>query len=292
KNFDVADPEQHSPQRYQTTVPQQGLFLLNSPFVGEMAESVAAQAKDVPDLFRRVLGREPTANEVARATTLWNVRMELEGEPGESVWRYGTARLDPDGGKVTDFKTFRFYTGQTWQNASAGVDPLTGVARLSAAGGAPGDDVKSAVVRRWVAPVSGEMNVEGKLVLSVGPFALRFHLSNGIRGWVVSNKKGLLGKWRVDPTPPPADGITYASNPSVATDLKKILVERGEVIDFVVDSDGDYEADDFQWSPVISVGEGKWDARKDFAGPRPRKLTPREQLAQVLLLTNEFAFLD
>jgi hypothetical protein len=43
KTFDVADPEQHSPQRYQTTVPQQGLFLLNSPFIGEMAQSVAAR---------------------------------------------------------------------------------------------------------------------------------------------------------------------------------------------------------------------------------------------------------
>jgi hypothetical protein len=108
----------------------------------------------------------------------------------------------------------------------------------------------------------------------------------------VSNRHGVLGKWRVDPTPPPADGISYAANPSVAAELKGIAVERGEIIDFVVDSDGDYEADDFQWSPVISIAENKWDARTAFAGPRIRKLTPREQLAQVLLLTNEFAFLD
>jgi hypothetical protein len=30
--FDVAGPDTHSPQRFQTTVPQQALFLLNSPF--------------------------------------------------------------------------------------------------------------------------------------------------------------------------------------------------------------------------------------------------------------------
>jgi hypothetical protein len=117
-------------------------------------------------------------------------------------------------------------------------------------------------------------------------------LSNGIRGWVVSNKKGVLGKWRVDPPAPPADGISYAANPSVSTELKTIAVERGEIIDFVVDADGDYEADNFQWSPVITIGVRKWDARTAFAGPPIRKLTPREQLAQVLLLTNEFAFLD
>ena len=292
KTFDVADPEQHSPQRYQTTVPQQGLFLLNSPFAGEMAQSLAAKAKDVADLYRRVLSRAPTALEAQRAAPFWTAPAALEAEPGEGPWRYGTAKLDPKAGTVSAFKPFRFFTGKAWQNASAGVDSVTGVAKLTANGGAPGDDLSTAAVRRWVAPVSGVMNVEGKLVLAVGPFALRFHLSNGIRGWAVSNKKGILGKWRVDPSPPPADGISYAANPSVQTDLKSIAVERGEIIDFVVDSDNDYEADDFQWSPVIAIGDNKWDARKDFTGPRIRKLTPREQLAQVLLLTNEFAFLD
>jgi len=292
KTFDVADPEQHSPQRYQTTVPQQGLFLLNSPFIGEMAESLAANAKDLTDLYRRVLNRDPTVKELERAAPFWNAPTPSEGEPGEGAWRYGTAKMDTVAGAVTAFKPFRFFTGKAWQNASAGVDPVTGVAKITANGGAPGDDLSSAAVRRWVAPVDGVMNIEGKLVLSVGAFAIRFHLSNGIRGWAVSNKKGILGKWRVDPSPAPADGISYAANPSVSTDLKSIKVERGEIIDFVVDADGDYEADDFQWSPIIAIGENKWDARKDFAGPRIRKLTPREQLAQVLLLTNEFAFLD
>ena len=292
KTFDVADPEQHSPQRYQTTVPQQGLFLLNSPFVGEMAQAVAADSKDVVDLYRRVLNRAPTAREAERAAAFWNAPAPLEGEPGEGPWRYGTAGLNPEAGTVAGFNPFRFFTGKAWQNASAGVDAVTGTAKLTATGGAPGDDLSNAAVRRWVAPISGVMNVEGKLVLSVGPFALRFHLSNGIRGWIVSNRQGILGKWRVDPSPPPADGISYVANPSVSTELKGIAVERGEIVDFIVDADGDYEADEFQWSPVIAVGEEKWDARKAFAGPRIRKLTPREQLAQVLLLTNEFAFLD
>ena len=92
--------------------------------------------------------------------------------------------------------------------------------------------------------------------------------------------------------PPPKDGLSYAANPSVSTDLKGITVERGEMIDFVVDSIGDYEADDFKWSPVIAIGDKNWDAQKEFAGPSIRRLTPREQLAQILLLTNEFAFLD
>jgi hypothetical protein len=291
KTFDVADPEQHSPQRYQTTVPQQGLFLLNSPFIGEMAQSVAARSSDLDSLYQAVLHRPPSAAERQQATPFWSANPPVLSAPA-NPWQYGTATLDPDAGTTSNFAPFRFFTGRAWQNASAGLDPKTGVAKLTANGGAPGDDLSNAAVRRWVAPVSGSLNLEGKLVLNVGALAIRFHFSNGIRGWAISNKKGVLGKWRVNPPPPPADGISYKANPSVDTELKAIDVEQGETIDFVVDSVGDYEADDFQWSPVLSIGTQKWDARAQFSGPAIRNLTPREQLAQVLLLTNEFAFLD
>jgi hypothetical protein len=74
--FDLASPDQHSPQRFQTTVPQQALFLLNSPFVAEQAKSLAArsevkQAKTdsakVTALYRAALGRNPTKAEAALA---------------------------------------------------------------------------------------------------------------------------------------------------------------------------------------------------------------------------------
>ncbi len=291
KNFDVADPEQHSPQRYQTTVPQQGLFLLNSPFVGEMARALAQRAGSVEELYRMVLGREPRASELARARAFW----QAAGEPAPAsvtAWQYGTARLDAEKGTVSEFRPFRFYTGKSWQNTSAGLDPVTGTAKLTDGGGAPGDDLAAVVVRRWVSPVAGVVDVQGKLVHAVGPFELRFKLSNGIRGWLVSSRQGVLGRWQVALPPPPADGLSYQANPSVATDLKGVHVEPGETLDFVVDALGDYEADDFQWAPVLVSGKRSWDAKKDFAGPAIAKLTPREQLAQVLLLTNEFAFLD
>ncbi|HEY1187484.1 MAG TPA: PSD1 and planctomycete cytochrome C domain-containing protein [Gemmata sp.] len=77
KVFDVANPDTHSPQRFQTTVPQQALFLMNSPFVQEQAKALAAR-KPVSDakgtgakvtaLYRLALGRNPTADERALAT--------------------------------------------------------------------------------------------------------------------------------------------------------------------------------------------------------------------------------
>ena len=35
-----------------------------------------------------------------------------------------------------------------------------------------------------------------------------------------------------------------------------------------------------------------WDAQADFKAPPPPKLEPLEQMAQALLMTNEFLFID
>jgi Protein of unknown function (DUF1553)/Protein of unknown function (DUF1549)/Planctomycete cytochrome C len=70
--FDFASPDQHTPQRFQTTVPQQALFLMNSPFVVERARSAAGRAtgpteERVRVLYRQILGRNPTAAELKLA---------------------------------------------------------------------------------------------------------------------------------------------------------------------------------------------------------------------------------
>jgi hypothetical protein len=74
--FDFANPDTHSPQRFQTTVPQQALFLLNSPFVQEQARAVVARkeiadakttAAKVQALYRVALQRDPTTEEAALA---------------------------------------------------------------------------------------------------------------------------------------------------------------------------------------------------------------------------------
>ena len=74
RSFDVASPDQHSPQRFQTTVPQQALFLMNSPFVTEQAkalatrpEVIAAKTTDakIAALYRVALGRSPSPAELS-----------------------------------------------------------------------------------------------------------------------------------------------------------------------------------------------------------------------------------
>jgi len=71
--FDFAVPDQCSERRPRTTVPQQALFALNSPFVMEQARALVAlpeiakaskPAEKVDALYHRVLGRAATKEEI------------------------------------------------------------------------------------------------------------------------------------------------------------------------------------------------------------------------------------
>ena len=71
RTFDFALPDTHSPQRFITSVPQQALYLLNSPFVQEQAAKFTLRFTNTDDHFEKVqamyrvaLQRSPTKEEV------------------------------------------------------------------------------------------------------------------------------------------------------------------------------------------------------------------------------------
>src|SRR5262249_1294782 len=71
--FYFASPDQHAPLRFVTTVPQQALFFLNSPFVVEQAGALATRpeiasasnsSERIERMYRLVLGRTPEKREI------------------------------------------------------------------------------------------------------------------------------------------------------------------------------------------------------------------------------------
>src|SRR4029077_12307572 len=62
--YDLPDPSQHSPARDMTITPLQQLFVFNSSFVEDQAAALAGHVKDVRELYRRVLARDPDAAEL------------------------------------------------------------------------------------------------------------------------------------------------------------------------------------------------------------------------------------
>jgi hypothetical protein len=76
RTFDLATPDTTSPQRHTTTVPQQALYLMNSPFVVEQAQrlmkrpeisGVADSTERVQRLYTILFGRPASAEEISLA---------------------------------------------------------------------------------------------------------------------------------------------------------------------------------------------------------------------------------
>ena len=85
RTFDFALPDTHSPQRFITSVPQQALYLLNSPFVQEQAAKFTLRFSNTDDhadkvqaMYRVALQRSPTTEEVRSALEF----LEVSGPDG------------------------------------------------------------------------------------------------------------------------------------------------------------------------------------------------------------------
>jgi len=94
RTFDFAGPDTHSPQRFTTTVPQQALFMLNSPFVSEQVRALAARTEfaDADDdrarievLYRTVLGRAPSEPELALGLAFLSAEQARDVAPAPSA---------------------------------------------------------------------------------------------------------------------------------------------------------------------------------------------------------------
>ncbi len=293
RDFDFASPDAHSPQRYATSVPQQALFLMNSPFVVEQARAVVSRpevtrekdpARKLTALWRAVHGRVPRADEVELARRYLDAPLPQREPLADSAaaWQYGSGSWDAAARRVAGFSPLPHFTGAAWQAGKKMPDESLGWVMLSAGGGHPGKQGRAAI-RRWVAPREGEITIAGTL-------AHGSPSGDGIEARIVSSRGGELAGWTVH------DG-------EAETRLSRVRVKQGEAFDFVVSSRGDDSFDGFTWSPTVrmrttSASTGaemtvEWSASGEFAGPgRARSLSGLERLAQVLLVSNEFMFVD
>jgi hypothetical protein len=284
RTFDFANPDIHVAVRHETTVPQQALFFLNGNFAASRAQALAKQLTDhspeqrVQQLHRKLYQRAATRSEVAAALRFIKA---AEADPApvpppvrETQWRYGTGEYDEAARQLKSFTPLPHFTGSAWQGAAPWPSGETGWAQLTADGGHPGNTRAHACVRRWVAPRDATVNITGTLKHEP-------EQGDGVHGFVVSSRDGELK----------AATVHKSKTAMTATN---VVVKAGDTIDFIVDIGGTLNADQFLWAPVVKTGDTPWDARAEFDGPRPapQYLTVWEQYAQVLLLANEFAFVD
>ena len=86
--FDFPGPTQIKGQRDVTTVAPQALFFMNNPMVEEMADEIAGKTgKDIKAVYRLVLGREPSSEEIRDASEL-DLQTLVHALLGTAEFRY------------------------------------------------------------------------------------------------------------------------------------------------------------------------------------------------------------
>ncbi|MDB5330593.1 MAG: Protein of unknown function (DUF1553)/Protein of unknown function (DUF1549)/Planctomycete [Phycisphaerales bacterium] len=291
RNFDFASPDTTSPQRFSTTVPQQALFMMNSPFAIQEAKALLERdevkseqdpAKRITQLYRILYNRNPIADEITLGTSF--IAAE-EGAGRDAVaWQYGYGEYDESAHRTRQFTPLTHFTGGAWQGGPTQPDPKTGWVTLTAAGGHPGNDAQHAAIRRWTAPADAAIRISGTL-------AHPETRGDGVRARIVCSRSGELAS-------------LVAFHGEAQSVLENVEVKKGDTIDFIVDCRDSVEFDSFTWAPILHVtsapvvagndGPKEWNAATDFGGPEksPRALSPWEKYAQVLLESNEFVFVD
>ena len=290
RTFDLASPDGTSAQRFFTTVPQQALFLMNSPFVVQQASNLVKRESDMPGdaqesrvrfLYEQVFQREPSHDELRMAKQFLQSQQSVASENSAGVWQFGYGEYDVQSATLKKFKRLPHFTGTEFQGGNALPDPALGWVMLTETGGHAGNDLAHAAVRRWVAPEAMEIKVSGS-------FSHGSEHGDGVRGHIISSRLGELGHWSVH-------------NSKADTAIENVKLEKGDSLDFVTDCVGSVDYDSFTWTVSISKAEAKkdkksgWDSQKDFAvSARSQRepLTAWQKYAQVLLLANEFVFVD
>lgn len=285
--FDFANPDLPIAERSETTVPQQALFLLNHPFLAARTTQLVKQLGNGDDqiriqaLYRQVLQRAPTADELALALEFLQSPVEPSQETPPILaraWEYGYGKMEVDTQRLSSFAALPYFNGSAWQGGPQWPDGGLGWLQLTATGGHPGNNLEHAVVRRWTAPQAGTVSIESLLKHEPEP-------GDGVRYWILSSRHGVL-----------KTGTVHQQ--SVAINVDHLTVEPGDTFDFVVDILEVLHSDQFLWAPkltLLATGTGQaslWDAQRDFFGPPPQILGIWEQLAHVLLCSNEFLFVD
>ena len=286
RTFDFASPDASSPKRISTIVPQQALFLMNSPFVIEQAKRLVASSEFQKDdlagrltlLYGGFFGRSPSQDERKEGREFIEQAERLAKSPlALPSWQYGWG--SNGNGKApgkTQFEAFAHWTGDHWQIGPKMPDDQFGFLQWHRVGGHTGRDGQHSAILRWNAPEDLVVRIEGKLAHRAKPTE-----GDGVLGSVVSSKLGVVASWDVQ-------------SKEAETKVIRVEVKAGESLDFVVDPKTNDAFDSFEWAPrIVSLEKpGTWAADKDYHGPPPPALSPWEEYVQALYLTNEFVFID
>ncbi len=273
RTFDFANPDATTGMRFSSTVPQQALYLMNSPFVAELARGIVHR-EDVKNkvdeeqriemLYEICFQRMPTALETKIGMKFLEEQSGVKGSDAKPIWQYGYGQYNSKTRQVSFFRMPNYVSGaggMRMNNMAAAAghydggtnSRLAGI-RLTSDGGTAGT---VAVIRRFTAPADATLTIDGTLRQAD-------KTGDGVGGYIVHSRTGQLGSYNT------------ATGRSLETKVAKVDVKKGDTIDFIVDNGGRGNAigDTFVWNPELKVGTGAVAGGTMAAGAAMPAMTP------------------
>lgn len=288
--FDFANPDAHVAQRYQTTIPQQSLYLMNNPFVVEQARAILHRSnipasktprQRIAILYQLLYGREASTEELAWGLAFIQQHASSSDKstirtPQSAIWRYGQGEYDEKEKRIKNFAEHKFFAAGSWRLNANELDPRRQTAFINREGGVPSGKANSAV-RRWTASFDGKVTINGKLIHDLEQSCVT---CDGVEAVIVSSRSGVAGNWSA-----------YLSQADTAATVE---VKTGDTIDFIVLNKKNTSGDDFKWHVTIRR-EGRaeeWDSVRDFYSPLAQPMNVWERYVQALIAAVEFSMID
>jgi hypothetical protein len=146
RTFDFASPDTTSPQRFSTTVPQQALFLMNSPFVVQQARNMLERAEmkgatlddqKIQQLYQIAFQRPAETDEIKLGKQFLAEQATKDTFLNRQPGRMAMANSLRPGAWKASLRTP--LTGYAWQG-STNLPTQTGLGAVTADGGYVGND--------------------------------------------------------------------------------------------------------------------------------------------------------
>ncbi len=330
KTFDFANPDATAGQRSVTTVAQQALFMMNNPMTADLSKRLVSRPEftqlnsdtgRIAALYNMMYQRLPEPMELKLGLRYLS---DETGGGGPAPLTLATSWFSGYGQWARDEKTklatvrffhFPYTDGTVWQGSARRPDQQFGNLHLTAKGGHPGQLPAVAVIRRWIAPRDMTVTISGTLQQYLEEKAKDIYDKSsgapkkgleaawdGVTGFIIHTKT-LSGQDRSGTELWAADAVRNSKSHNVAD----VSVRRGDTLDFIVHCRQQPHQDYFNWNPTIKIADGgvkpsssqslqvtEWTAADEFQGAtyKPKPLNTWEKYVQVLLLSNELAFVD
>lgn len=289
-SFDLPHPDHHAPKRIETTVPQQALYLLNSPLLIRQAERFADSPdfQNLPDdsakisfLFKRLFQRDPTQAESQEI-----LKWISESNPADYAPRLSGAwevRYAKDtNGVLSEEQVFPLFHENSWRT---GPDLATSPIRWLHALPDSGHTAEGySLILRWRAQGAWQVKMGGNIKRT--------------------QTGGTPLEWKIFHNGKDLKTVPLGPDQSTPIDSDWLNVEAGGTVDFVLRAPGPVSMCVTSWELNISGKETPESTPAELGNFKnqfptnnnppsaPKPFSPWADVIQMLWASNEFNFIE